>query len=321
MRLGLHTDSLAHLPFDDMLDLCAELGVTDLEFPIGGWSTAPHCNAADLLTDPVRLTTFTDAVASRGLNICAVNANGNQLHPTTGARDDKTLRLAVDFAEAVDAPTVVCMSGLPGGAPGDSTPNWITTAWPPETQSILDYQWTDVALPYWRNLAEYGVSRGVAFAIEMHPGQLVYNVRSMLRLRDEVGPTVGANLDTSHSMWQGADPRSIVHALGDAVYHVHAKDLRLNQRVIDVDGVLDPTSIETPRERAWNFVTFGLGHPGGQTFWGQVLSDLRLGGYDGVLSIEHEDMAIDAIEGVQHTVDLLNRVMPRAAPSWQPADI
>ncbi|MGO3361917.1 MAG: sugar phosphate isomerase/epimerase family protein [Corynebacterium sp.] len=304
-----------------MLDTCVELGITDLEFPVGGWSTAPHCDADTLLGDAAKLDDFLNAVTSRGLRICAVNANGNQLHPLQGDRDDRTLRRAVDFAQRVGAPTVVCMSGLPGGGAGDRTPNWVTTAWPPETQDILEYQWNNVALPYWEDLASYGEARGVRFAVEMHGNQLVYNARTLLRLREAVGDRIGANLDTSHPMWQGADPRAVVGELQSAIYHVHAKDLRLNPGIVETHGVLDTTDISLPRDRAWNFVTLGLGQPGGTTFWGQLLSDLRLGGYDGVLAIEHEDLVVDAVEGLRHTVDLLDHVMPRASPSWQPAAI
>lgn len=321
MRLGLHTDSLSHLSFEMMLDTCVELGITDLEFPVGGWSTAPHCDAASMLEDDKSLAAFTDAVTSRELRICAINANGNQLHPVTGADDDQTLRRAVELAERVSAPTVVCMSGLPQGTKGDRTPNWVTTAWPPETQEILAYQWNDVALPYWHDMAEFGAARGVRFAVEMHGNQLVYNARTMSRLREEIGDSVGANLDTSHPMWQGADPRDVVDALGGSIYHVHAKDLRLMPRVVGPHGVLDTTDIIHPRDRAWNFVTLGSGHPGGVPFWGQLLSDLRMTGYDGVISIEHEDLVMDAVEGVRHTVELLDHVMPREAASWKPADI
>ncbi len=321
MRIGMVTDSLSHLSFEHMLDAAAGAGVTDLEFPIGGWSTAPHCDAEALLADENALGAFRGAIEERGQRVCAINANGNQLHPVHGDMDDAVLRRAVLLAERLGVHTVVCMSGLPGGAPDDRTPNWVTTSWPPETAEILDYQWNEVALPYWRRMAAFGRDHGVRFAVEMHGSQLVHGARSLLRLRREIGEQIGANLDPSHPMWQGADPRALVARLHGAIHHVHAKDVRLSPRVIDVEGVLDTTPLDRPADRAWNFVTLGLGHPGGETFWGQLLSDLRASGYDGVLSIEHEDIHIDAVEALGHTVQLLDRVMPRAAPSWRPAAI
>ncbi|EWS80316.1 hypothetical protein BF93_03805 [Brachybacterium phenoliresistens] len=321
MQLGMVTDSLGHLPFEEMLDVCVELGITHVELPVGGWSTAPHCDLEQLLSDPAALDRFTTAIRDRGLVISAFNANGNQLHPVTGAEGDRVLRGAVELAHRLEVDTVVCMSGLPGGAPGDRTPNWVTTSWPPETQAVLEYQWNDVALPYWEEMARFGAGRGVRFAVEMHGAQLVHGARTLLRLREAIGPQIGANLDPSHPMWQGADPRALIGALDGAIHHVHAKDVRLNPRIVEVDGVLDTTPVDRPQDRAWNFVTLGLGAEGGARFWGQLLSDLRAAGYDGVLSIEHEDIHIDAVEGLRQTVALLVGVMPVAAPSWRPAAI
>lgn len=321
MEIGIVTDSLAALPFEEMLDTVAELGISSVEFPTGGWSSAPHIDTELLLADKAARDRFTAAIADRGLRICALNANGNQLHPTTGPVVDGVVRRAVELASILEIPTVVLMSGLPGGAPGDTTSNWVTTSWPPETQTILDYQWNEVALPYWHDLAKLGRSRGVRFAVEMHGHQLVYNAETLLRLRDAVGDVVGANLDPSHPMWMGADPRAVARALSGAIHHVHAKDARLQRHVVDAHGVLGTQPPEQAAGRPWNFVTLGLGYPGGQQFWGQFLCDLRAAGYDGPLSIEHEDVLLDAVEGVRQTVDLLRGVMPVKPPSWRPQDI
>ena len=321
MELGIVTDSLAHLPLEEMLDTVASLGISSIELPTGGWSSAPHLDLDLLLSDAAARDRFTGAVAERGLTISALNINGNQLHPVIGERVDSLVHATVDLAELLGVTTVVLMSGLPGGAPGDKTPNWVTTSWPPETQEILDYQWNQVAIPYWRELADYGLEHGVRFAIEMHGTQLVYNTATLLRLREAVGPVVGANFDPSHPMWMGADPRAMTVPLAGAIHHVHAKDTRLNERVTAVHGRLDTQGVERAADRAWNYVTLGLGQPGGRHFWGQFLSDLRAAGYDGVLSIEHEDILLDAVEGVAATVGLLKEVMPVAPASWKPQDI
>lgn len=321
MKLGIVTDSLSTYSFEDMLDACVRLGISEVEFPTGGWSTAPHCNVRTLLDDASELGKFRAAVEDRGLRISALNANGNQLHPVIGGEVDKVLKDTVELARRLEVPTVVCMSGLPGGATDEKTPNWVTTSWPPETQDILEYQWNEVALPYWSEMAEFGKSRGVRFAIEMHGNQLVYSGATLLKLRSEIGDQIGANFDPSHPMWMGADPRALVRELGDAIYHVHAKDARIQDHVADVNGRLDTQPPTAHQDRAWNYVTLGLGYPGGSQFWGQLLTDLRSYGYDGVLSIEHEDVLLDALEGVTQTVELLSSVLPVAAPSWKPAAI
>lgn len=321
MRIALLTDSLGSMPVDDMLDAAAELGIQDLEFATGGWSEAPHLDVDAMLDDPAERARFLRKLDERGLRVAALNANGNQLHPVIGAEDDRVLRRSVELAEVLEVPTVVCMSGLPAGAPGDTTPNWITTSWPPETQTILDYQWNRVALPYWRDLVEFAGPRGVRFAVEMHGQQLVYNASSLLRLRAEVGDSVGANLDPSHPIWMGVDPRLLARELDGAIHHVHMKDARVQASVAAVNGMLDTQTVDKARDRAWNYVTLGLGYPGGRQFWGQFLADLRASGYDGLLSIEHEDVGQDALEGVEQSVAMLRGILPVGPPSWRPAAV
>lgn len=321
MKLGIVTDSLADYTLEDMLDTCVRLGIEEVEFPTGGWSTAPHCKVSELLADDDSLRAFKAAVEDRGLRISALNANGNQLHPVIGQDVDRVLRDTVELAHRLEVPTVVCMSGLPGGGPEERTPNWVTTSWPPETQDILNYQWNDVALPYWSEMAGFGKERGVRFAIEMHGNQLVYSGATLLRLRDAIGVQVGANFDPSHPMWMGANPQALARELTGAIYHVHAKDSRIQHVNSDVNGVLDTQPPSEYRKRSWNYVTLGLGYPGGVQFWGQLLCDLRAAGYDGVLSIEHEDIQLDALEGLTQTVNLLGSILPTAEPSWKPAAI
>ena len=191
MEIGIVTDSFAHLPFERMLDTAAGLGLTAVELPTGGWSSAPHLDLAAVLGDAGERDRCLGAIRERGLRVSALNINGNQLHPVIGGRIDELVHRTVDLAELMGVGTVVLMSGLPAGAPGDRTPNWVTTSWPPETQEVLDYQWNEVAIPYWRLLARYGEERGVRFAVEMHGDQLVYNTATLLRLREAVGDVVG----------------------------------------------------------------------------------------------------------------------------------
>lgn len=321
MKIGLVTDSLASSPFDEMLDQAASVGVEQVEFCTGGWSEAPHIDVDLLLADGSARDRFLGAVRDRGMTISALNINGNQLHPVIGAQVDGVVRKTVELASLMGLPTVVLMSGLPAGGPGDVNPNWVTTSWPPETQTILDYQWNQVAIPYWRDLAALGREKGIRFAVEMHGTQLVYNADTLLRLRDAVGDVVGANLDPSHPMWMGADPRMVAAALTGAIHNVHAKDSRFQPHIVGVNGVLGTQPPEQAAVRPWNYVTLGLGYPGGAQFWGQFLSDLRAAGYDGVLSIEHEDVQMDALEGVAQTVSLLKSVILTKPPSWRPAAI
>jgi sugar phosphate isomerase/epimerase len=264
---------------------------------------------------------FAEKISSRGLVLSALNANGNQLHPVEGVQHDKVVRDTIELASCLGVPTVVMMSGLPGGR-GDSTPNWITTSWPPETLEVLDYQWNEVAIPYWKELAALARDKGVRLAIEACGSQLVYSVSTMFRLIDAVGDdVVGANLDPSHLMWMGADIPTVIRALGPAIFHVHAKDIRVNRPQANRDGLLDTVPIERAGDRAWNYVTLGLGQPAGATFWADFVYTLRAVGYEGTLNIEHEDTLVNSVEGVGRAADLLKQVVLAEPPDWKPANI
>ncbi|MFI6578541.1 sugar phosphate isomerase/epimerase family protein [Nocardiopsis sp. NPDC050513] len=322
MQIGLITDSVSHLTFEEALDLAKGLGLSSVEVATGNWSESPHADLPSLVSSAEARAEFAGRIADRGLGLSALTANGNQLHPVSGPEQDEVVRDTIEVASALGVPTVVMMSGLPGGR-GDSHPNWITTSWPPENLDILAHQWDEVAVPYWRELAAFARDKGVRLAVEACGGQLVHSVSSMVRLIESVGDpeVVGANLDPSHLMWMGADIPTVIRELGGSIFHVHAKDIRVNGPRAARDGLLDTVAITDPGDRAWNYVTLGLGHPGGETFWADFVYTLRSVGYDGTLNIEHEDTLVNSVEGVGRAADLLRRVTLVEAPDWRPADI
>ena len=199
-------------------------------------------------------------------------------------------------------------------------PNWVVSSWPPETQAILNYQWNDVLIPFWHEIVELAKECGVErIALELHGNQCVYNVPSLLKLRDAVGPVVGANLDPSHLFWMGADPLAAAEALGDAIYHVHAKDTMLNAPVQATTSLLENGSLMDIPARSWSYITLGFGH--GEEWWRQFCYRLKMAGYDGWLSIEHEDVLLNSLEGLEKSVTLLQGVMPSAPADFKPQDI
>ena len=309
------TDSVSDLDFTAMLALSVRLGLDTLEFGCGNWSSAPHIDRAALLADAGQRRAFLGRIAGHGLSISALNCSGNQLHPgEEGRMHDRVVRETIELAGLMGIDRVVLMSGCPA-APGDATPNWITVEWPLSVREVLRWQWDEVLVPYWRDLAAFANARGVRkLCIELHGHQNVYNVRTLLRLRDAVGETVGANYDPSHLMWMGADPIAAAHALDGAVYYVHAKDTRIDPVIAGVNGVIDTTPGSEFGSRAWNYITLGYGHD--EAWWRAFVAALAAVGYDGVLSIEHEDPAMSAVEGVEKSVALLKDVIgarPRRA--------
>ena len=308
MRIGLTTDSLGHLTFDELLETAANLGIQTLEFGCGGWSSAPHLNLHLLLENQAERADFLAKIRAHGLEISALNCSGNQLAPgERGKSNDQVVLGTLKLAGLLGVQRVVMMSGLPGG-PGDRNANWITTAWPPEVHEILRYQWEDVALPYWRDLAKEARANGVEkICIEQHAHQLVYNTETVLRLRDAIGELVGVNLDPSHALWMGGDPLRAIRQLQGAIYHVHAKDTRIDPQNRERNTLLETKPNDQVAERSWNYVTLGYGHS--EIWWRDFVMQLRQNGYDDVLSIEHEDYSLPPIVGVRRSVELLKNVI------------
>jgi sugar phosphate isomerase/epimerase len=309
MIIGMITDSLGALSFDAMLDAAAALGIERLEFAGGNWSSAPHLNLDRLLDSAPARAEFLARLRDRNIAISALNCSGNPLYPgEIGERHREVTRKTIVLAGLMNVGRVVMMSGCPGG-PGDANANWVTTSWPPETQTVLKYQWEEVLIPYWRQLTAEARDAGVArLCLELHGHQNVFSVGTFFRLRDAVGETVGVNFDPSHLMWMGADPLAAIAALGAAIYHVHAKETRFEAAPLARNGRIEIRPAEDVPHRAWNYVTLGRGHD--LAWWRRFCQALAEAGYDDVLSIEHEDFALPPIEGVRRSVELLRQAIP-----------
>lgn len=307
------TDSLPGTDFGTLVDTAARLGLDMLEFGCGNWSSAPHLELDRMLASDAARREFGARLDAHGIGISALNCSGNPLHPgEAGRRHDEVTRKTIRLASLMGVERVVMMSGCPG-APGDHHANWITTEWPPEVREILRWQWDEVLIPYWRDLVGYANGLGVRrLCLELHGHQNVYNVRTLFRLREAVGETVGANFDPSHPMWMGADPIAGARALGSAIYHVHAKDTRVDPVVAGVNGVIETTPGDRFRDRAWNYITLGYGH--GEQWWREFVAVLAAVGYDDVFSIEHEDPMLSPLEGVEKSVAFLRDVLVNLPP-------
>ncbi|MCB0212727.1 MAG: sugar phosphate isomerase/epimerase [Anaerolineae bacterium] len=310
MKIGMVTDGLGHLKLDDFLPAAAEAGMEMLEFACGNWSTAPHLNLDEMVESERARREFMAKVRDHGLEISALNCSGNQLAPgEAGKAHESVVRKTFQLANLMGINRVVMMSGLPAG-PGDTHPNWIIVAWPPEASQLLNWQWDEVAIPYWRDLAAYGRNLGIdRICIELHGHQLVYNTETLLKLREAVGETIGANFDPSHMMWMSGEPLTAIRQLGEAIFYVHAKDTRIDRANSDPNGLLETKPNARVMERAWNYVTLGYGHS--ESWWRDFVTLLAQVGYDDVLSIEHEDMSMSPLEGVRKSVEFLQRIVIR----------
>jgi sugar phosphate isomerase/epimerase len=308
MKVGMVTDSLGHLPFEEMVETAAKLGIETLEFCCGNWSTAPHLDLDAMLESSLERENFLAKLRDHGLEISALNCSGNQLAPgELGKSNDEVVRKTFKLAKLLGVRRIVMMSGLPGG-PGDQNPNWVITCWPAQMPGILKYQWEEVAIPYWRKLVVEARENGIEkICLEQHAHQLVYNTDTLHKMRDAVGEIVGVNLDPSHALWMGGDPLQAIRHMRGAIYHVHAKDTRIDPQISAVNTLLETKGNEQIAERSWNYVTLGYGHS--EIWWRNFVIQLKQNGYDDVLSIEHEDFNLPPLVGVEKSVELLRNVM------------
>jgi sugar phosphate isomerase/epimerase len=315
MKLGVFTPVFGTLTLDEVLTKVQALHhVQALEIGTGGWPGKDHLDIDALLDKKPCAAAYLGKIADAGLTISALSCHGNPLHPdpATATLADDLFRKTVRLAEQLDVPVVVTFSGCPGDSDTATHPNWITTPWPPEFLDILEWQWEKKAIPYWSRAAHFAADHGVKVALEAHPGFIVYNVDSALRLRQAAGSNLGVNFDPSHFFWQGVDVPAAIRALGESIFHVHAKDVALDPRNVAVNGVIDTKTYRRMAERSWLFRSVGWGHD--ELEWKRIVSALRLSGYDYVMSIEHEDALASVDEGLRAAVDLLSRVVLTEPP-------
>jgi sugar phosphate isomerase/epimerase len=320
MEIGILTAVFRDRSLTDALDLVQAHGLHYVELGSGGYTGTHHCDPDRLLADIAALDRFQTELARRDIHISALACHGNPLHPNpeVAGRDHRTFQQSVLLAAQLGVDRLTLFSGCPGDSDTSQGPNWVTCAWPADYLAILDWQWTEKVIPYWQKQAAFARSHGVSrLCFEMHPGFVVYNPPTLLRLREAVGEEVGANLDPSHLFWQGIDVVTAVRQLGSAIYHVHAKDTAINGDLVRSQGVLDTTPLGQVGQRSWVFRTVGYGHD--ELLWRQFLSALREVGYDDVVSIEHEDALASPEEGVQKAIALLRACIltePPAQPWW-----
>ena len=315
MKIGVLAVLFSDMPFEKMLDHVAEAGCEAVEIGVGGYPGDAHCNAAALLKDEAAQRRFLRAVEKRGLMISGLSCHGNPLHPqpSVARKFHNAWRRAVRLAEALGVERVITFSGCPGDSDEAKSPNWVTCPWPPDFSQVVEWQWTEKVIPYWTKEARYAEKHGIKqICFEMHPGFCVYNPETLLKLRAACGEAIGANFDPSHLFWQGIDPVAAIRELTGAIYHVHAKDVKIDAINTARNGVLDTKPYTNEIARSWIFRTVGWGH--GASVWKEMVSALRLAGYDWVLSIEHEDSLMSIDEGFRLAVSFLKNVVISEPP-------
>ena len=307
MKLGVFTVLFADKDFDDMLDYVASKGIEAIELGTGGFPGDAHCKVDELLHDNNKSRNFLKKIEARGLTISALSCHANPLHPqkTISSSADELLVKTIQLASKLHVPVVNTFSGCPGDHENALYPNWPVAPWPHDFQEILKWQWEKKLIPYWKEKNSLAERYNVKIGLELHGGFSVHTPATMLRLREACGPAIGANIDPSHLWWQGINPVEAIKILGreNAIHHFHAKDTIIDQPNMNRNGLTDMTDFSQMRDRSWYFRSVGFGHD--QKTWSDIISTLRLYGYDYVVSIEHEDGLMSIEEGFTKAVDNL----------------
>lgn len=317
MKLSVLTVPFYGISLEDTLQYLHGLGVEQVELGAGGFPGNTH--TLPYLSGEKPVAALKELLNKYDMSISAISTHGNCVHPNKAVAEkfQKDYETAICFAEKLGVDTLITFSGCPGGSPADATPNWVVCPWPEDFLHVLDYQWNEVLIPYWQEAAQFAGDHGVKkIALEMHPGFLVYNTETCLKLRAAVGDIIGANFDPSHLIWQGMDPVAAIRHMEGAIYHFHAKDTRVDAYNTAKIGVLDTKHYSNIPERAWSFRTVGYGRD--EQCWREMVTALQTIGYDGAISIEHEDAMMSVNEGLEKAVALLKRVIVRehAGDMW-----
>ncbi len=323
MKFGLYNAILHDRSLPEALKVIGDLGLTAIELNTGGFLPAVHVpNIDEILTSDAARDDFLAIFEGTGVEIGGLNCNGNPLHPNAviGDKHAEDVRRSIRLANRLGQNRVVTMSGLPGGEPGAKYPNWEVNAWNSASLDVLEYQW-GVAAKYWSETDKLAVDNGVKVALELHPQNLVFNPSSMRELVERAGTTnIGVELDASHLFWQQMDPIAVVKNLGSLVVHAAAKDVRINPHAA-IEGVLDNSfrrlgpdenrtnlggdewANECPKNSAWAFVALGRGHD--TAYWAEFIKALHEVDPNMILNIEHEDVSLGRIEGIEVAAKVL----------------
>lgn len=315
MFIGVYNACLADKLLPEALDVIAGLGLNSVEINSGGFLPPIHLPVAQLRASADAREAYLGEFASRGLTLTALNCNGNPIFPGADFPHAQDLIDSIELAALLGVQRVVTMSGSPAAEAGGRHMAWNVLPWWSPLLDVRDYQW-QVAVDFWRDIQARAADADVKVAIEMHPGNVVYNPATMHRLAEEINAThVGAEMDPSHLFWQGIDPVLALKDLGSLVYCSAAKDTRINEAA-KINGVLDDrftrvaegekgylplgggtTLSGWPSNSSWDFVAIGKGHD--VPFWTEFLRALREIDPDLPCNIEHEDAELGQFEGLE----------------------
>lgn len=277
MHSGILTAPIKSKPLSDIIPWAASIGAKALEVDV----TPGSAFDATTVTD-AQATTIRALLEQHGMRISSLAAYGLMTGvPEDRARQAKTtLEAAIRLAPKLGVDVVCTIAGFPN--PGKN-----------KFQTIAD------DLPgVMRPMLELAATTGVKVALENWYETNIQHLDHWRAVFEAIPDThFGLNFDPSHLDWQGIDYIGAVYEFRDRIFHVHAKDVQVNAAKLGRVGVRG--------DGWWRYTLPGYG----RIRWGDFVSALRHIGYDGVLSVEHEDAAFPAEEGFVFATRYLNTLV------------
>jgi sugar phosphate isomerase/epimerase len=310
IRIGVFDPAFRDLSLQQLVEVIKEFKIEAVELASGNLVGNPHCDREGLLADESKRRAYAALFEKNDIMISAFSCHGNPVHPDRdiAQREDRVYRQTIDLAARMGVDLMVCFSGCPGDGTGKH-PNWIQSLETEEWVRLLEWQWREVLIPYWKDLAVYARQRNVKIAVEMDSGFSVFNVATLLKLRHAVGDNVGANLDFSGIFQLGVEPTAVVKKLGEegCIYHMHGKDIWIDPGNTAVNGLVDLTPYDDLAHRSWSYADIGFGHD--LVVWKSIAETLKAVGYHHVISIEHESPYTSDRIGVARAAQALRQVL------------
>ena len=312
MKLGFFTANFTEMKLEDVIKMIAPYGYESLEIP--AYEGNGQFETKDILQNG-NAEKLKKLVADYGMDICALSNHSDSfliMGPTgkdtdfiyEGTPQEKIAHgteSLIRTAQAANALGVKTVVGYPG------VENWGRFFFFPYGQGWAEYeeQFAERFTPILDKFQEYGVR----FAIEIHPNSFVYDTLTAERALELVDyhPALGYNLDPANVMYLGVSVELLIDRLKDRIYHVHAKDAQMVKQNMPLGGALMQGDMRR-LDRSFRFRIPGWG----QTNWKDVITELSMVGYNGVLSYEHEDVTMSRMDGVEKTAAFLKPLLIKA---------
>lgn len=177
-------------------------------------------------------------------------------------------------------------------------------SFPPVTEQMIEDGYQEFARRFLPILDEYQ-KLGIRYALEVHPTEIAFDTISAQRALEALGnhSAFGFNYDPSHLGYQGVDYVDFIYHFSDRIFHVHMKDVYWSDTPKQVGVFGGHVTFGDPR-RYWNFRSLGRGCINFE----EIIRALNAIGYQGPLSVEWEDSAMDREHGARESCEFVKQI-------------